>query len=75
MLLIQLKNTLCPSTYVEIYKKDTRCIDPEKGMYYNKLLYEGEARSIPCHLESDRIERIGAMRNRYGSSEVCINLE
>ena len=75
MLLIQLQNAACPSTYFEIYEKDYRRIEPERGSYCNKLLYEGEAQHVPALIQTRRIERLGAMQNRFGSSCIAINLE
>ena len=75
MLLIQLQNAACPSTYLEIYEKDTRKIDVNRGAYCNRLVYEGEARSVPALINTRRIERLGAMPNRYGNSCIVVNLE
>ena len=70
MLLVQLRKTLCPSTYVEISRPVFR--DPRRP---SEMIYEGEAQHMPIVYDERRIDKIGAGVNRFGSPEIMIKLE
>ena len=72
MLLVQLRKTLCPSTYVEIIKPDHLFLDVK---YSDKVVYTGEARHMPVMYDEVRIDKIGTSVNRCGSPEILIKLE
>lgn len=70
MLLVQLRKSLCRSTYVEITRPVFRdpCQPPE-------VIYEGEALHIPIMYDERRIDKIGTSVNRFGSPEILIRLD
>lgn len=54
MLLVQLRKTICPSTYVEILRPVFR--EPRRPF---EIIYEGEARHMPIMYDDRRIDKIG----------------
>ncbi len=70
MLLVQLRKTLCPSTYVEISRPVFR--DPRRP---SEMIYEGEALRMPSLYDDRRVDKIGTSVNRFGSPEILIRLE
>ena len=69
MLLVQLRKTLCNSTYVEIIRPALR--RPEAV----KAVYSGEACKMPVMYDNDRVGKIGTSVNRCGNPEILIMLE
>ena len=70
MLLVQLRNTLCKSTYVEIIRPRSR--DP---LWPTETIYTGEAQTMPGIYDTRRIDRIGTGVNKCGNPEIVIFLE
>ena len=69
MLLVQLRKTLCNSTYVEIIRPALRSPEPVK------TVYAGEACKMPVMYDNDRIAQIGTSVNRCNNPEILIMLE
>ena len=70
MLLVQLRKTLCPSTYVEISRPLFR--DPR---HPSEMIYEGEAQHMPIMYDERRIDKIGSGVNRFDNPAILIKLE
>lgn len=70
MLLVQLRKSLCRSTYVEITRPVFR--DPHRPP---EVIYEGEALRMPSLYDDRRVDKIATSVNRFGSPEILIRLE
>lgn len=70
MLLVQLRKTLCRSTYVEISRPLFR--DSNK---ISEMIYEGEALRMPSLYDDRRVDKIAAGVNRFGNPAILIKLE